>query len=70
MSRREGKIGKEIGMTRRRRMSGMKVLRRILLWILSGVKMRMVEAAEEEISARQEMVYTASAWEKWQDGRG
>ena len=43
-------------MMRRRRMSGLKVIRWILLWILVGVKTRMVEAAEEEISARQEMV--------------
>ena len=49
------KLGKETGMMRRRRMSGMKVMRWLLLWILIGVKMRMVEAAEE-ISARQEMV--------------
>ena len=37
-------------------MSGMKVIRWSLLWILIGVKMRLVEAAEEELSARQEMV--------------
>ena len=37
-------------------MSVVKVLRLILLWILIGVKMQMVEAAEEEIPARQEMV--------------
>ena len=37
-------------------MSVVKVLRLILLWILIGVKMQMVEAAEEELPARQEMV--------------
>ena len=52
-------LGKEIGMMRRRRMNGMKVIRWILLWILVGVKTRIVEAAEEEISARQEMVLRA-----------
>ena len=40
-------LGKEIGMMRTRRTSGMKLVRWILLWILIGVKMRMVEAAEE-----------------------
>ena len=46
------------GMTRKRRMSGMRKMRWILTWILIGVEMRMVESAEEEISAsaRQEMV--------------
>ena len=37
-------------------MSGLKVIQWILLWLLVGVKTRMVEEAEEEISARQEMV--------------
>ena len=38
------KIGKEIGMMRRRKVGGMKALRWILLWILIGVKMQMMEA--------------------------
>ena len=39
-------IGKEIGMVRRSTVGGMKALRWILLWILIGVRMHMVEAAE------------------------
>ena len=55
---------------RRRRMSDIKVIRWILLRLRVGVKKRMVEAAEEEISARQEMSHSASERKVWQDGRG
>ena len=49
------KIGKEIGMMRRRKVGGMKALRWILLWILIGVMMKMVDALEEEIPGSKEM---------------
>ena len=42
-------------MVRGRQMSRMKALRWILMWILIGVRLQMVEAAEEEIPARREM---------------
>ena len=48
-------IGKETGMVRRSLVGGMQALRWILLWILIGVRMQTVEAAEEEIQARREM---------------
>ena len=46
--------GKETGMMRRRQVGVTKAPRWVLLWILLGIKMHMVEAAEEEISTRQE----------------
>ena len=36
------KLGKETGMVRSRRMSGVKVIRWILLWVWVGVKTRLV----------------------------
>ena len=49
-----GKNGKETGMMRTRQVGVTEALRLVLLWILLGIKMQMVEAAEEEISTRQE----------------
>ena len=48
-------IEKETGMMRRSKVGGMKALQWILVWILIGVRMQMVEAAEEEIPVRREM---------------
>ena len=48
------KIGKEIGVVRRRQLGGTKALQWILLWILLGAKMQMVEALEEKIPAHPE----------------
>ena len=47
------KNGKGAGKMKRRQVSVTKALRSVLLWILLGIKM-LVEAAEEEISTRQE----------------
>ena len=60
-----GKRGKS-GM-RARQMSGMKALRWIVLWILIGVRMQMVEVAEEEIPARREMERMLETARSWQD---